>query len=190
MDAGADGGVNGCLALRECSCDDAAQLKRIGRLRYEVWEGEGSVSKELFPDRVWVDDMDTGGGCLGVRHWFVENRNGELVAAARLTLHGEKDEYRDVELWKSKEVPLNWPVCDLGRLVVRKDARGAGLATRLNRARVDAAKEWGAGAVICTASAPNASLLSKHHGFAALGQTMVFKDRPKTTFHAIHLMLT
>ena len=52
------------LALRECAFDDAATLAEIGRLRYAVWEGEGSVAPALFPDRCWVDAMDEapGGG--------------------------------------------------------------------------------------------------------------------------------
>ena len=179
------------MEIRECSSDDDVRLEQIGRLRYQVWESEGSLQTSLFPDGIWLDEMDNGGGCLGAQHWFVEDSAGEMVAAARLTLHGETDAYRDVELWRSKAINLTWPVCDLGRLVVRKDARGNGLATRLNQARVDAAKAWGAGAIICTASAANASLLCKHQGFVSLqhGTVSVFEDRPNTEFQAIHLIL-
>ena len=170
----------------ECAFDDAATLERIGRLRYEVWEGEGSVDASQFPDRVWVDAMDRA---ASARHWFVQDPAGEVVAAARLTLHGETDDYRDVELWKAKGIPLAFPVCDLGRLVVRRDARRRGLATRLNALRVDAAKAWGAGAIICTASEANHGLLCKRHDFVPLGHTAVFSDRPHTTFHTAHLIL-
>jgi predicted GNAT family N-acyltransferase len=172
--------------LRDCAFHDTAKLAEIGRLRYSVWEGEGSVCPELFPDRVWVDAMDQA---ATARHWFVQNEAGEVVAAARLTIHGESDDYRDVELWRANKIRLKFPVCDLGRLVVRKDARGVGLATRLNEVRINAARAWGAGAIICTASAGNKRLLTKHHGFVALDHTIVFGDRPNTTFHAIHLLL-
>jgi hypothetical protein len=85
--------------VHECAFDDAATLERIGHLRYDVWEGEGSVAPALFPDRVWVDAMDK---VDTARHWFVQNAAGEVVAAARLTVHEETDDYRDVELWKAK----------------------------------------------------------------------------------------
>ena len=115
--AGGAGSSSSDLALRECAFDDAAMLAEIGRLRYAVWEGEGSVAPALFPDRCWVDAMD---GAPSARHWVVQDGSGEVVAAARLTLHGEQDAYRDVELWRAQGVPLRWPVCDLGRLAAKR----------------------------------------------------------------------
>jgi hypothetical protein len=63
------------------------------------------------------------------------------------------------------------------------------MATQLNALRVEAAKAWGAGAIICTASKANHALLCKQHDFVPLGHTAVFDDRPNTTFHTAHLIL-
>jgi predicted GNAT family N-acyltransferase len=174
------------MLVHECNYDDVEKLEAIGRLRFEVWQDEHSIALELFPDKVWIDAMDKRDTA---RHWYVENDNGEMVAAARLTIHSETDDYRDVKLWRDKGVALTFPVSDLGRLVVRKDARRQGIATMLNSIRVRVAREWGAHAIICTASASNGALLKRHHSFVELGHTIVFDDRPNTTFHAIHLIL-
>jgi predicted GNAT family N-acyltransferase len=121
------------------------------------------------------------------RHWIVRNSDGDLVAAARLTWHVSlDDDYRDVQLWRRAGVPLPLPTCDLGRLVVRADHRGRGLAQALNAVRVDAARAMGARSVMVTASGGNATLLQRI-GFVAIGQTIVFSDRPNTVFHALQL---
>jgi len=158
----------------------------IGRLRLAVWSGEGSLDVSLFPTGVWWDALDEAEGS---RHWVVCGGPGNttVVAAARLTWHPSfEDGYRDVELWKKAGVDLPLPTCDLGRLVVRSDFRGRGLAQQLNAARVAAARAMGARSVIATASDGNARLLRKI-GFFDIGQSIVFADRPSTTFHALQL---
>ena len=179
------------MLLTETLYSDAQAMRDIGCLRVQVWESEGSLDLSLFPDFCWIGSEDLE--CTA-RHWCVKanvnDNNGTksvLVAAARLTLHDENDTYRDVDLWREKGIPLRYPVCDLGRLVVRKDYRRRGIARRLVRVRIEAAKSWGATAILCTASADNVPLLTSE-GFLALGHTIVFADRPNTVFHAMHLL--
>jgi predicted GNAT family N-acyltransferase len=161
----------------------------IGRLRVSVWSGEGSLDASLFPSGVWWDELDEA---EGARHWVVFGDKGcdaVVVAAARLTWHASfDDDYRDVQLWKSVGADLPLPTCDLGRLVVRSDFRGRGVAQLLNAARVEAARAMGAKSVMATASEGNARLLLRI-GFFEIGQTVVFADRPKTTFHALQMNL-
>ena len=164
---------------------DARGMQRIGELRYKVWEEENSINTELFPNRCWIDPMDTE-----ARHWVVEIEDtGEVVATARLTLHTSlEDSSRDVQIWQrcGKHLPL--PTVDLGRLVVLSVHRGRGLAQMLNKVRIEAARDMGAKSVMVTASEGNARLLRKL-GFEDIGETVSFEDRPNTSFYAMQLNL-
>lgn len=169
--------------IREVRSSDSNELQRIGALRYTVWQEYGINDKE-FPDKVWVDDLDHVG-----RHWIIENDQKEVIAAARLTFHESmEDSYRDMQLWKKCGHHLPLPTCDLGRLVVRKDYCGRGLAQSLNEIRIVAAREMGAKSIMVTASDGNARLLTKL-GFEKIGQTVEFSDRPGVIFHAMQLNL-
>lgn len=172
----------------EVNASDKAIMEEIGKLRYECWLGEGVIDAALFPDGLWVDDMDYG---PFARHWVVrELDTGAIVGAARLTWHSSlDDDYRDVKLWRDKGVPLQAPVLDFGRLVVRKDHRRKGIARSLVDVRMKAAKEWTqnglkARSCVCTASAVNVGML-KQSGFVPIGQTASFHDRPGVVFHAL-----
>ena len=165
---------------------DVAGLEEIGRLRYDVWESEGDIATQLFTDRTWLDAMDKEDTA---RHWLIRS-DGQVVASARLTLHHEQDDYRDVALWRSKGIPITrYPVCDLGRLVVRADHRRKGYAKALIDCRIQAARDWGANAILCTASPLTVPVL-KSRGFVEIGHTAVFEDRPNTVFHGLHLSLS
>lgn len=171
--------------LREVDPADASAMRRIGELRYAVWEGENSINPDLFPDRCWVDALDHEG-----RHWVLQDAaTGEWMATARMTLHRTlEDDYRDVQLWRKcgKHLPL--PTVDLGRLVVLPAYRGRGLAQLLNKTRVQAAREMGARSIMVTASEGNARLLRKL-GFEDIGETVYFEDRPGTCFWALQYNL-
>ena len=83
---------------------------------------------------------------------------------------------------------LPLPTCDLGRLVVHADYRRRGYADALNQVRIEAARAIGAKSIMVTASAGNVKLLQRR-GFHAIGQEIVFSDRPNTIFHALQLNL-
>ena len=167
-------------------------IEEIGRLRYDVWKGDGLLDLSLFPDGTWVDDMDFG---IRARHWVIrEAKTGELVAAARLTRHESlDDDYRDVKLWRESGLKPEVPLIDFGRLCVRNDFRLRGLAKSLDVIRLDAAHEWDIEGVkpkccVCTASASKVESLKKL-GFFSIEKTAIFKDRPTTVFHALQYNL-
>ena len=163
---------------------DIDALNLIGKLRYKVWEEEGSINAEAFPNRSWVDELDKCG-----KHWVVKDSSGEFIAAARLTVHETlDDDYRDVQLWKRSGKILPLPTCDLGRLVVLNAFRGRGIAQNLNKIRIQYARDLGAKSIMVTASEGNARLLRKL-GFIDIGETIYFDDRPNTLFHALQLNL-
>lgn len=170
--------------IKEINATNHDDLDRIGSLRYIVWKEYG-INDAEFPNKIWVDDLDLVG-----RHWIIENDQNEVIAAARLTFHDSmEDSYRDMQLWKRCGHVLPLPTCDLGRLVVRKDYCGRGLAQSLNEIRITAAREMGAKSIMVTASEANVRLLSKL-GFVKIGETVKFDDRPGVIFHAMQLNLT
>jgi predicted GNAT family N-acyltransferase len=177
-------------APEEISSSNRVLVDEIGRLRYDCWSGlgDGALDISLFPNKSWVDDMDFGSHA---RHWVVRDTNtNAIVGAARLTRHDSlDDDYRDVKLWKDKGIELVPPVVDFGRLVVAEAFRRQGIARSLVHVRMAAVKSWRvdgirAASCVCTASAANMTVLLEC-GWYAIGQEVVFPDRPTTFFHAL-----
>lgn len=176
-------------APEEISSSNLTVVNEIGKLRYDCWSGDGALDCAMFPDKSWVDEMDFGS--THVRHWVVRDMtSNDIVGAARLTRHDSlDDDYRDVKLWKEKGIELVPPVVDFGRLVVAQAARRKGIARSLVHARMVAVQSWEVDGVratscVCTASAANMTVLLQC-GWYAIGQEVVFPDRPTTIFHAL-----
>jgi predicted GNAT family N-acyltransferase len=167
------------LAIRELEQNSVQDLHAIGCLRLAVWREEGGVSEELQRRGVWLDAFDPG-----ARHWIVETTDGELGAAARLTWHDHVFDAPDGDIWRQVGRAVAGPVVNISKLVVRRDFRGCGIASLLNRLRMEAAEIAGARTVTVTASAANANLLQRQ-GFTDIGLLATFPDRPKVTFYAL-----
>jgi predicted GNAT family N-acyltransferase len=176
-------------APEEVSSSNRAVIDEIGRLRYECWSGDGALDISQFPAGSWVHEMDFG---RHARHWVVRDATTTttIVGAARLTRHDSlDDDYRDVKLWKDKGIELVPPVVDFGRLVVAQAWRRQGIARSLVAVRMAAVQTWEvdgsrAKCCVCTASAANRTVLLQC-GWHAIGQEVVFPDRPTTIFHAL-----
>lgn len=168
----------------EVSVEDAEKMEKIEELRYRVWLEEGALDPKAFEGREgkWRDEEDSH-----ARHWAVDDEDGNIIAAARLTLHHSFTEgTRDTVLWKDRGLGL--PVVDLSRLVVDKKARGKGVAQSLNLVRIEASRAMGARSIIATASAPNARLLCRL-GFTQTDILVRFDDRPSTDFYGLEITL-
>jgi len=172
---------------------DSAAIACIGQLRYSVWLAEGPFQGKLG---CWTDEYDDLPTC---HHWVILGRDTEtaalqIVACARLTFHARGDDHRDIKIFtdygEKNGRPLNFPVADLGRLVVTSPFRSRGYAQQLNQVRIQAAKDLGCASIVVTASLANAKLLLKL-GFNQLMEhqspvTVVFDDRPSIVFYALH----
>lgn len=67
----------------EVSNADKAMLERIGRFRYDLWKGETEVNDAMFPEGIWLEDIDHI-----ARHWVaIGGDDNELLGVARLTIH-------------------------------------------------------------------------------------------------------
>src|SRR5687768_16177884 len=107
------------FTIVEVDARDRDMLARIGRLRVDVWEGEGSLSEELRRSRCWLDEFDAAS-----RHWIARRESdGELVACARLSIHATLADSPDGYVWLEAGRDLPGPIANISKLVVRRDAR-------------------------------------------------------------------
>lgn len=118
-----------------------SEMPRIAELRARAWAGNAAWA-DSRPE-AWVDRFDTHG-----LHWLIES-DGVLAGAIRLTVHDRLEEAPDAEAYQPLvSIPFSGPVACYARLVVDPAHRGQGLAARLDRACIEAAREMGACALI------------------------------------------
>eukprot|EP01040_Poterioochromonas_malhamensis_P004040 gene4040-4324_t len=173
--------------IEEIENPNEEQLKEIGKFRYDLWVGETNVNHSLFPDGIWLEDIDRQ-----ARHWVARNsETKELLGVARLTIHPTIDDNPDGYLWIKNNLTdrLKSPVAHLCKLAVSSSARGLGIGQKLSEIRIEAAKLSGAQSVIVTASPANASILGKL-GFIDTGIREIFPNRPTFEFYAMDLLLS
>ena len=70
---------------------DPQAIAEICRLRVRVWSQTGSLAEDAFPDGQWRDAIDDI-----CKHWCIR-RCGEIVAAARWSLHASLQELPECE---------------------------------------------------------------------------------------------
>lgn len=142
------------------------------------------LTPEIEARGIWLDDFD-----VSCRHWIVRDPRvpSRLLASARLTSHGQLLQSPDGAIWKEHGRMLPEPVGNLGKLVVRREARRIGLASRLNAVRISAARAMGIRSLTVTASYANARLLLGE-GFHDTGWVVHFGNRPEVPFQALELL--
>ena len=115
------------------------------RLRYEVWRGETELVHAVHQTGLITDEHD-----CHARHWAVF-RDDQIIASARLCLHGQQTNLPDPEDFRSIKLPC--PIATMCRLVVHKSARKCGLAHQLDMARIEGARELKANCIVVSAAA-------------------------------------
>jgi len=116
---------------------DASELDEVYRLRATVWRAAGfSVATG---DR-WQDAHDVHA------HHVIAVADHEIVAAARICLHGRLDELPDAHVYAG--LSTNGPVAALNRLVAQPRVRGLGVSRRLDESRLQWAKAAGVETVV------------------------------------------
>ena len=154
---------------------DAATLEAISRLRVVVWRETGSLAPGAFPDGVWWDPIDAH-----ARHW-VFRRDGEVVAAGRLSIHPRLEEVWQAEEYLAAELDLEGPVAAPDRVVVARSAQGRGLASRLVEVQDAAAVEAGARHAVRQAS-PAMQRLVGERGWRGVGPASIDPRFPGVPF--------
>jgi len=182
-----------------CNSDnvnDSNQLKDIGKFRYDVWRdvinSELSID-ETYGEGIWLDELDFI--INSTRNFIIKSiDNDEIIGVARMTFHQSFNDTRSRDLVIFKEYNGNnsdiiqSPVVDLGRLVIKKEFRGLGIAQFFNRLRISIAKKLNAKYIIVTASNDNALRLKKL-GFFEINKVVYFDDRPEVPFHCLQFSI-
>jgi GNAT superfamily N-acetyltransferase len=121
---------------------DPDALEEVFRFRAAVWADEAWLSKHQNMSR--IADRHEG----DARHWVVRQR-GQLVAAARLSFHERIEDVPDYEFFPTRlPITIPPPIASMNRLVVHPAHRYQGIATNLDRCRIQAAKQSGANAIL------------------------------------------
>lgn len=126
--------------LKIIQVTDTDVIAQIGRLRAEVWKE--FLTPAAMVNGTWTDSYDAV-----ARHWAAF-AGGEVVAAARLTMHDALEDCPDWQDLMHFDLKIGLPFAYMGRLAVRKDARTPGLAERFDSLRVAEARQQGAKAVV------------------------------------------
>jgi GNAT superfamily N-acetyltransferase len=110
-------------------------LETIGRLRIRAWEADGERPAHApATGSIWLDHHDD------TAEHFVVEREGTVVAAARVSLHERESDLPDREIVAGYTEGLKWPVASINRLAVAPEARGCGLARALDIKRIELAE--------------------------------------------------
>jgi GNAT superfamily N-acetyltransferase len=160
---------------------DPPTLEAIYRLRAAVWRETGDIAQAAFADGRWSDEHDPAS-----LHWVVRGGGGELVAAARLSVHERLADVPEAEQYAAAGLRLEGPIAAPARVVVAAAARRHGLAGQLLDAQDAAAREAG-----CTfavrQSSPAMSRLLRRRGWRDAGLAAPDERFPGVTFEVMVL---
>ena len=150
-------------------------LEEIGRLRVQVWKHEG-VDIEVDPilGKCWLDNHD-----LHAEQWVVW-RGNSIVAAGRFCIHNlveEIPEYEYFDCFTDTIKRLPTPIASMNRLVVCPSARRHGLASKIDRVRIEAAERMGARSIVVDVP-PYRLEHMKKLGFIVIGLDSSLEYRP------------
>lgn len=113
--------------------DDKSRLKEIYDLRVNVWQNSGNpdvVNKHIFPNG-WYDDLDDK-----AHHWIVTNEEDKIIAAARLNIFENIEEFPYYESIKNLDIPKEGPFGFYSRLVIDPKYQGMKLSLKLVTSRL------------------------------------------------------
>jgi GNAT superfamily N-acetyltransferase len=162
---------------------DAPSLEAIYRLRAAVWRETGDIAQAAFADGRWSDEHDPAS-----LHWVVRDATGELVAAARLSVHERLAEVPEAEEYAAVGLRLAGRIASPARVVVAAAARRHGLAGRLLDAQDAAAREAGC-AFAVRQSSPAMSRLLRRRGWRDAGLARADERFPGVRFEVMVLEL-
>lgn len=159
--------VTWTLAPVEVNPRDRVLLDQIGRLRVRAWT-------DALPARpttnCWLDGFE-----LASRHWCVFHE-GELVAAARMSIHQRIGDLPDAKIYaRVLRGSRPGPIVSFNRLVVAPNFRGQGFSDDLDRVRMAAAASVACSSWIAnTPTGPWRLMQFRAHGFVPIGDPVPF----------------
>lgn len=162
---------------------DEPTLEAIYRLRAAVWRETGDIAQAAFADGRWSDEHDPAS-----THWVFRDDAGELVAAARLSVHERLADVPEAEEYTAAGLRLEGRIAAPARVVVAAAARRHGLASRLLDAQDAEARTAGC-AFAVRQSSPAMSRLLQRRGWQDAGPAGADERFPGVRFHVMVLEL-
>lgn len=151
--------------------ESAEDLAAIYRLRVAAWRSR----TDYFPDIAEWQDAHDATAC----HWAIRDA-GQIVAAARLTIHDRLADAPSAEIYEDLLPPdLAGPIAVMTRLVVARSHGGQGLSRLLDVARIDHARALGCRHVLgeTFAGLPRLNAVVEL-GFTIVGQSGAYASGP------------
>jgi predicted GNAT family N-acyltransferase len=158
-------------------------IMEIGKFRIWGWRNEKGVNPDFFSKDLWLDDLDQY-----ARHW-IATVNQTLVAVARLSFHDSLYDVPYAPLLKPEHRKYfeNRRLASINRLVVAPEYRGQGLASQMDRLRIEcAARE--AEVMIAFPQLSRIESLQKK-GFEMIAQLENIPEMPERPFFVMALEL-
>ena len=160
-----------------------ALIHRIGELRYSVWKEEKAALDGMISQNRWVEHHDIDG-----TH-FLAVIDDSIVAAARITLHQSFDEVPDYHEYREMKLDLPGPIASFNRLVVRRDFRGKGLSSLMDRIRLREAFRQGVSCTLANGVGTQRRRSLEKLGFQFRGITPKNCDFMKSVDPDFHVMV-
>jgi GNAT superfamily N-acetyltransferase len=158
---------------------DARAIEDACRFRASVWSQTGALADRAFDQGRWRDDFEEVS-----RHWVI-TRAGEVVAAARLSVHDRLEGVPESEEYLLAGLRLPGRIASPGRVVVAPSAQRRGLASQLLEEQDRAAVEAGAAYAVRQASPDMCRLLTRR-GWRDVAASCMDPRFPGVTFRVMY----
>jgi len=117
---------------------EESTLRQVYRLRVLAFKADGLIPPSLSSSaESWRDEHDEH-----AIHWVVQ-REGVVVAAARICIHQALDQVPDAQLFIDTGISAEPPIACFNRLVIAPSERGKGVSGKLDSVRIDEAVRLG-----------------------------------------------
>lgn len=160
------------LQFREIEPCEKSLIAEIGRLRAKAWSCYVPSARWMSS---WLDELDNN-----ARHW-IALANGEIVGAARLSVHKDISEVPEFESYSALflESKPQGLIGSINRLVVDEVARKSGLPQYFDSVRLGAAEKAGCSWVIVSTSSGQRRIQQLIEcGFGVIGSGTPYRHPP------------
>lgn len=169
--------------VRLIEVSDPSSVARICRFRAAVWRATPGTAPEAFPEGIWRDAADDS-----ARHWICQASDGQLLAAARLSIVDSLADVTEAEQYQRYGLGVDGPVAAPDRVAVAPEAQRHGLAGWLLDVQQQASRDAGAVCAVRQASPRMAKLLARR-GWQFFGPASRDPRFPGTEFTVSILIL-
>lgn len=140
-------------------------LEDIYKLRVTAWREKMAIPSHVGRWKEATDDV--------ARHWAILMGNIP-IAAARLSIHSSLTEVPDSECLEGVLASLPAPICSINRCVVHPDYWGMGFARKLDKVRLDTARQLGCKSIVATVSDAKRAKTLASYGFRYVGDGLPY----------------